>query len=108
MLAVTPDCVQLRLAKILQADEMSDAKKVSYTRTSINVLRPRLQNDVRQKYAITIETSPSGAQFLATCIWREDKRIEILNEIDRVNRYNNQSHCVDDINLRPLCYCKQQ
>lgn len=108
MLLPKPDCVQLTLNKIVHAEAVSDAQKATYTHQSINIIRPKLQSDSREKYVVVIETSPSGAQFLATCIRKHGQPVEVLDEIDRINRYNNQSYCVSETVLRPLCYCKNQ
>lgn len=108
MLLPKTDCAQLTLDKIIQAEMVSDAQTATYTHKSINVIRPKLQSDTREKYVIVVETSPSGGQFLATCIRRKGQPTEVLDEIDRVNRYNNQSYCVSETNLRPLCFCKKQ
>lgn len=107
-MSVAPQCSKLKLNNVISADMVSEAQKAVYTKNSINVIRPKLQRDLRQKYLVVIETVPGEGQFFATCVVKEGQPVEVLDEIDRVNRYNNQSHCVDDRRLRTMCYCKQQ
>lgn len=107
LLAVEPECAKLTLNQVLQADKVLEAQKAKY-RSSINVLRPRMEKDQRQKYTVTIETVPGFGQFFATCIQKKGEPIYVLPDIDRINRYNNQSHCIERHKLRPLCYCKVQ
>lgn len=107
LLSEESGCAKLTLNKVLQADHVSESQKAFY-RSSINVVRPRAENDLRQKYTVVIETVPGNGHFLATCIQRKGEPLEVLPDIDRVNRYNNQSYCIDKHKLRPLCYCKVQ
>ena len=105
LLSVEPQCAGLQLTRVIRAEQVSEAQKASY---SINVIRPRLQEDLRQKYTVVIETKPGGGHFYATCILRESRRIDVLEDIDRLNKYSNQSHCINRHRLRHLCYCIDQ
>lgn len=105
LLAVEPKCSGLTLGKVIRADYVSEAQRATY---SINVIRPKLQKDLRQKYTVVVEAQPSGGHFYATCILRDGSHIEVLEDIDRLNKYGNQSHCTSRHKLRHLCYCLDQ
>ncbi|CAI5450976.1 unnamed protein product [Caenorhabditis angaria] len=57
-----------------------------------------------RKYRIGIEVRPSNAQFEAVI----DKNGKIFGDINRINKYGNQSICIKDNQfLRKLCFCLQ-
>lgn len=105
LLSVEPQCAGLTLRKVIRADHVTEAQKAAY---SINVIRPKFQKDLRQKYTVVVEAHPGGGHFYATCILKDRRHIEVLEDIDRLNKYNNQSHCTDRHKLRHLCYCVVQ
>lgn len=67
--------------------------------------RRLLGNTVLQlKYIIVFEVDPSGALYELT--WDEWSQIEGLDNISRINMYNDQSWCViGDSELKKYCYC---
>jgi hypothetical protein len=56
-------------------------------------------------YKLIIETVPGNGKFYATSKMDSNGNRYILDDIERVNRYNNQSACISDDFLRPVCYC---
>lgn len=97
-------CAILKLKSVVSVQQISEG---SFQEVSPHLIRPKLQIDTRDKYTITIETIPGGGHFYATVV-KEGSVMSVLDDIDRVNRYNNQSYCVKEHKLRPLCYCKVQ
>ncbi|XP_021001443.2 uncharacterized protein [Parasteatoda tepidariorum] len=77
-------CVPLRLSKILDA-------------------RIALQTD----YLITLQVNPSGAIFEAT-LQKRTFHFIIQDEVSRINRYANQSKCVEDAIIKKYCFCRHQ
>lgn len=67
--------------------------------------RRLLGNTVFQlKYIIVFEVDPSGALYELT--WDEWSQTEGLDNISRINMYNDQSWCViGDSELKKYCYC---
>ncbi|XP_076368454.1 uncharacterized protein LOC143255917 isoform X1 [Tachypleus tridentatus] len=60
-------------------------------------------------YILTIQTRPGGGIFEGSVrVVPSKQHYEILGAISRLNLYGNQSHCVNDANLRKYCYCKEQ
>ncbi|KAL4239990.1 hypothetical protein ACF0H5_000786 [Mactra antiquata] len=102
--SVKSSCSKLTLNKVISVNQISEG---SLKEKSPHVIRPRQQVDTRDKFSLTVETLPGGGQFYATVI-KEGRTISVLEDIDRVNRYKNQSYCVSEHRLRPLCYCKIQ
>lgn len=56
-------------------------------------------------YIIAVEADPGRAVFEATVSVRSDESMEILGEINRINRYGNQSYCMTKKEMRPYCFC---
>jgi hypothetical protein len=51
------------------------------------------------KYLLVIETSPGDAKFEATVHYVSDSDVEISGDISRINRYGDQSKCIDEKTL---------
>jgi hypothetical protein len=65
-------------------------------------------NDRKQKtYRITIQTVPGKAVFEALVYFDTSGNTYKVGQIIRINRYGNQSKCVNDYFLRNYCYCKK-
>ena len=61
-------------------------------------------------YIVVIQTQPGVAVFEATVGKNSTKKHEkitfqLRGEVSRINRYANQSSCVDDAELKLYCYC---
>ena len=56
---------------------------------------------------VGIETKPSMAKFEATVRIpvHGNGKLQILGTISRINKYGNQSHCIDDYKLKLYCFC---
>ena len=56
---------------------------------------------------VEIETKPSMAKFEATVRFPVDgsDKLQILGTISRINKYGNQSHCINDYKLKLYCFC---
>ncbi|XP_054717820.1 uncharacterized protein LOC129227305 [Uloborus diversus] len=61
------------------------------------------QNEA-QKIRVVVEAEPSGALLEATVLHQEGK-IEIINEVSRLNPYADQSGCIKHVILRKYCFC---
>lgn len=60
-------------------------------------------------YQITLQTKPGDAVFEGTLRYDEnEKTLDLVGDISRINKYGSQSHCVEGYHLRKLCYCKKQ
>ena len=58
------------------------------------------------KYLLVIETSPGDAKFEATVHYVSDSDVEISGDISGINRYGDQSKCIDEKTLKLYCFCK--
>ncbi|VDK82954.1 unnamed protein product [Onchocerca ochengi] len=56
---------------------------------------------------IVAKASPNEGMYEAQLL-KKDDYFQIITRIIRVNSYGNQSHCMQDEDIRPLCYCRQQ
>ena len=87
-LAPYPKCAKLKLKKV------HSARKSAYNSST--------------NYLISFNVSPSNAQLEATIRCDDDKNCEdykIIGTVSRLNRYGDQSICVNDSELRKYCYC---
>jgi hypothetical protein len=73
-------------------------------------------NDISQMtdllYLVTVDLSPSGAQFEATIRHVQKYDSFVVSEVglSRINVYGNDPHCIVDKHphLRPYCYCRER
>ena len=82
--AAFDQCVPLTLSRVLDAYKEEE---------SMDLLR------------IILEAKPSGALFEGL-LRGTTSHFQVVGEISRVNRYGNQSVCVDNPTLRKFCFCR--
>lgn len=58
-----------------------------------------------RRLRVTVEVDPSAAMFDGTLLVYGDMDIRVLEDISRINRYGNQSACIEHEILRKYCYC---
>lgn len=87
-------CAQLKLHLIRHASFMSNAVR-------FNEYHPFRLQDV----FVQLQTVPGYGIFEAT-VRSTAGRSTLSDDITRINRYENQSYCVDDANLKKFCRCK--
>jgi hypothetical protein len=60
-------------------------------------------------YQVTIRTQPGGGVFEGTFRFDEEFSVlDLVSDISRLNRYNDSSNCVQESELKKLCYCKNK
>jgi len=60
----------------------------------------------RVTYRIMVQVMPSNAQFEGNLqVYAWNRRGKVVGDVNRINRYGNQSHCVNDNIIRLYCYC---
>ena len=58
------------------------------------------------RYLLTLRTTPGDGLFEATVHHVVGENVyEIMGEISRINRYGNQSHCIDYHGHKKFCHC---
>lgn len=107
-----PKCAQLSLSKIIEARMQSDGLKYDVFKKQHFWSKPErveeAQYDGIKHFKILIETQPGDGQFYASSKVLPNGTINVMEDIDRTNKYGRQSYCIDEHKLRSLCYCKQQ
>ncbi|CAD6193934.1 unnamed protein product [Caenorhabditis auriculariae] len=63
------------------------------------------EEEERRRYRLAVEVLPSRGIFEALMQVSEDE-IKVVGDINRINKYGNQSICVDQQFIRKLCYCQ--
>ncbi|XP_042874004.1 uncharacterized protein LOC122254400 [Penaeus japonicus] len=92
-----PDCVQLQFDKVLSA-RMSSGN---------NVTRPNAAKQLVTVYLLVLQTKPASAT-LESLVRSAAGELSVVGEVQRTNRYGNQSHCIDDDIYRQYCFCRDQ
>jgi len=57
-----------------------------------------------KRIEVVVSVDPSDAIFRAQLLITK-KKWKVIGEVDRINKYGNQSHCIDQRLLKPFCYC---
>ena len=89
-------CATLSLKYIVNAKTLS---------TSVAQLTDKMKEEII--YQVEFVTVLGNAHFEATAHYiKPRKKVEILADVSRLNRYDNQSDCVTIKSLKKFCYCK--
>jgi hypothetical protein len=57
-------------------------------------------------YLIQVYVKPGNAFFESTVKSSGNKKFEVIGDISRINKYGNQSHCIQNSFLEKYCFCK--
>ncbi|KAK0413495.1 hypothetical protein QR680_006839 [Steinernema hermaphroditum] len=98
------NCSQLKVANIKQAQMVLPSKTIALGIPSASFFtRP---GPVYVNYRVTLEASPSEAIFegVVKNALKEDN-FEVVGDISRINKYGNQSSCVNSPTLKKFCFC---
>ena len=102
-----PQCARLELSKIHDVRQIIHGLQHSETEnTGISLFQffqPERQTDKR--YFLVIETKPGFGIFEASLIYTSASTVDLVGEPARVNKYGNQSSCVNQKLLKPYCFC---
>ncbi|XP_015906419.3 uncharacterized protein [Parasteatoda tepidariorum] len=103
-------CSKLQLAEIVRTDLLIPREEVVYNSRSYfgKNIKDGKAKGIIQKLRIIVRTIPGDALFESTISLREENQISILGDISRINKYGQQSSCIDDANLRKYCFCSSQ
>ena len=91
--SASDNCMKLKLVRILSAQIQHVPRD-----------HMRWANSVR--YVVRIETVPGPGIFQATADRYNATAINVIGDVNRMNAYGNQSHCVEDKILKLYCYCR--
>jgi hypothetical protein len=117
----------IQINDILNDVQTKCAKVVLFSITSASLVYADMQRDQEQERSLSVrsymwtikertrlrikfQTNPGNAVFESTVEYTDKDHINILGDINRINKYGNQSACIDDITLhnrirRLYCYC---
>lgn len=98
LLRAYPQCASLKLVRVEQASLATYGGDVY--RTGVKTL---------SDYTVRLVTEPGGALLDATVrctTCRPRDGFQLTANVDRLNRYDNQSHCVQDMILKLYCFCR--
>ena len=104
-------CAILRLSGVTDALKLQSNDQVLFFknsqhdvigRTVIYGEKPKRMID----YLITLHATPGDGLFEATVRHSiEDDHYQVIGDISRINRYGNQSVCINSASLKKFCYC---
>uniref|UniRef100_A0A914VCR0 Uncharacterized protein n=1 Tax=Plectus sambesii TaxID=2011161 RepID=A0A914VCR0_9BILA len=100
-------CAHLQLKDIRHAQmfmpPMNMVLNPSYKTFFKNIKKP---SGFFINYRVAIEVAPSGALLEATLRNSlNDKAFTVIDDVNRINKYGNQSLCIQSAVLRKYCYC---
>lgn len=117
----------IQINDILNDVQTKCAKVVLFSITSASLVYADMQRDQEQERSLSVrsymwiikertrlrikfQTNPGNAVFESTVEYTDKDHINILGDINRINKYGNQSACIDGITLhnrirRLYCYC---
>ena len=88
VLPYTNKCTPLHLKKIVSAT-LLDSKKIRII-----------------LIVVAVQVMPSKGIFEATIQYSKKRdRFSLVGHITRINKYENQSWCVNEVKLKPFCFC---
>ncbi|XP_066974895.1 uncharacterized protein [Macrobrachium rosenbergii] len=90
-----PNCSVLSLDKVIggRIGRPKEAPAASYKYT------------VFVDYIVMFVTKPGGGEMEARLQLHAD-RYHLMSDVSRINRYGNQSHCIQDVNYVKYCFCQ--
>jgi hypothetical protein len=93
-------CFTLQLKTIIRAE-------VEELRIPKRIVNDTSTNNFTQSYTVLFEASPSDGMFESQLLYDpRTKKIQLHNEILRINLYGQTSACIQDrYDLRSFCYC---
>ncbi|CAN7942821.1 unnamed protein product, partial [Ixodes hexagonus] len=110
-------CAHLRMRRIHDARELTSSAKsgpnmAAASSSSASSMAATTAIDAAssanrtRRLRVTVEVDPSAAMFDGTLLVHSDMHIiRVLEDISRINRYGNQSACIEHEILRKYCYC---
>ncbi|XP_053376633.1 uncharacterized protein LOC128547610, partial [Mercenaria mercenaria] len=108
MMSNEKGCAHLHVKAVLEAYVFVQGKQTEQRQQGLfNKFGKVVSEKDYAEYKIAIETLPGNAKFFATSKTDSEGKRYVLDNIERINMYNNQSYCVNDDKLRPLCYCME-
>ncbi|XP_013792662.1 uncharacterized protein LOC106476559 [Limulus polyphemus] len=92
----TDKCAILTLSRVKSAHLLSpNSKLVGYSIAGM-----------AEKIRLVVETDPNKGLFEATLMNKEySDAYEVVGDISRINKYGNQSECIQHAIIRKYCYC---
>ncbi len=83
-----------------------DSIHAAYERNLSNTADINFKTLDTKTYLIQVYVKPGKAFFESTVQQTGDKNFEVIGDISRINRYENQSHCIHNSFLEKYCFCK--
>jgi hypothetical protein len=82
-----------------------DSIHAAYERNLSNSAGVNFKNLDTKTYLIQVYVKPGEVFFESTVQRNGDKNFEVIEDISRINRYENQSHCIHNSFLEKYCFC---
>ena len=103
----SPSCATLTLAQVTDAIEMKIHENIDKHGKNAKAFVDYMGFDENvHTYMLTVEAKEGGGRFEATVQYNSDyDAFHVLGDISRVNRYGDQSYCVDLHSLKRYCFC---
>ncbi|XP_054157415.1 uncharacterized protein LOC128955765 [Oppia nitens] len=108
------NCIELTLDRVISGYAIKFSEKVMQFKDSLNDVNNRhvVFNDEKfvensRNILVTVSVKPSDALFEATVNVNQNKdNMTLIGEISRINKYGDQSNCIDNTQAKRYCFCK--
>ncbi|XP_064637064.1 uncharacterized protein LOC135493574 isoform X2 [Lineus longissimus] len=106
-------CEILSVHKVENAQEIVANDKVLHFKRSLGDVLGRTvtfgnRTSTFVDYQLAVRTVPGDGLFETTVRFSEiDQTFAIVGDISRINRYGDQSSCINNFNMKKYCYCRQ-
>ena len=106
LLSEEPKCQKLKLRRIIAAEKLSlGLHHFGNSHNGYTLFKDLKPEGGRETYAIQLETEPGLARFDVSCEMETGSNTCTVRNVDRTNKYGNQSYCVTKERLRQYCFC---
>ena len=110
---VQEKCAEVALGSVLSVSRIfADMQRDQQSERTYSIRSFLWTIRERTRFRIKFQTNPGGAAFESTVEYTSKDNIKILGNIIRINKYGNQSSCIEDIAMKNdrlmlmYCYCK--
>ncbi|CAG7826895.1 unnamed protein product [Allacma fusca] len=97
-----PQCEKLTEENVLSAYVIPNFQ----IKTDNYNLSRKVEDEFENAFMISLKTIPGNAIFEAEVGVKSQDEFKLLGKVKRINKYNNQSHCVQLYDLKSYCFCK--
>ena len=98
-------CAILRLLKIKDTFFVKSNLQRKEEKEEFTLKKLYMSDPLVKQYLCVFVTTPGNALFEAIVSTNDGGSYDVIGRVNRVNKYGNQSWCIEDKFSKPLCFC---